>query len=357
MANAQMLDYVRSESAKGMSSDSIQSSLLANGWAQVDINEAFSILGVGAGLTPPQALNTIPVAPVKYAGFWIRWVANFVDGLILFLCNIVISFVVTPALSVVGITEMGASVASSLISLFIMWTYYVLMTHYKSATLGKMLVGITVKSDDFQKLSLGKIILRETIGKFLSAITLFIGYVMAGFTQKKQALHDMFAHSVVVYEDPSKPRSKGLIIGIILASILPVVAILGILSAVVLASLNTARERGQDDKVIADLSAIRINAEIYYGENDESYSITQNCMSGMFGTQSMQEVISDLPDKKVTCYAEGTSYAVSAPLSAEVDQSYCVDSTGYAANGTAFSNGSVASCQGVPGLGATPSTQ
>jgi Tfp pilus assembly protein PilE len=228
------------------------------------------------------------------------------------------------------------------------------MTYYKGATLGKMMVGITVKADDFQKLSFGRVLLRETIGKFVSSIILGIGYIIAGVTQRKQALHDKFAHSVVVYKDPSNPSKAGLIIGIIIAAILPALAILGILASVVLVSLNVARQKGQDAKIMSELNSIRASAELYYSTNNNSYSQTRSCSSGMFADQNIQQLITGMSSKKVMCYAEGSSYSISSALS-DSTKSYCVDNSGFGGSGTASDNGSEAVC--TPMAPATVSNQ
>jgi type II secretory pathway pseudopilin PulG len=214
-----------------------------------------------------------------------------------------------------------------------------------------MLVGITVKSEDFQHLSLGRVLLRETIGKFVSEIILCIGYIMAGFTAKKQGLHDKFARTVVIYKDPAQSHRVGLIVGIVIAAILPIIAIIGILASVVLVSLNTARTKAQDARVMSDLNDIRVSAEIYSGNNNESYSHAKDCSSGLFADQTVQQIISSLPDNKMTCYAEGTSYAVSAQLH-NPDMNYCVDSTGYDGNAVAVDTDSQASCQAAPATAA-----
>jgi hypothetical protein len=66
---------------------------------------------------------------------------------------------------------------------------------------------------------------------------------MAGFTSRKQALHDKIAGTLVVYKDPNKEPSALLkVVGIILGLIVGV-AVLGIISSIVLASLNSARAK------------------------------------------------------------------------------------------------------------------
>ncbi len=288
-------------------------------------------------------MNEVPMAPVKYAGFWVRYVAYVVDSLILFIPNLIVSLVVgLLALSIFGPT--AARIVQYIAEFLVIWIYFVLMTYYAGATLGKMLVGVHVQSDSFGKLSFGKVLLRETIGKFISGLIILIGYIMAAFTGKKQALHDKIAHSVVVYKNPAKPHGAGLVVGIILAVIVPILVFVGILSSVVLVSLNSARQKGQDAQVTEILYQVRPAAEIYYDNNKESYSFAKNCSSGVFSDPNIQSDLSGLANKNVICYAEGTSYAISAPLNA-TGSSFCVDSTGVTGNGVAVDTGSKASCQ------------
>jgi uncharacterized RDD family membrane protein YckC len=143
-----------------------------------------------------------PVAPqmqVRYAGFWIRFVAAFIDGLILSIPQAIVRVFVTVA-------NFGTMyvIASNVLSFLITWAYYVFMTNNYQATLGKKAVGIMVISSKPERLTLNQVLLRETVGKIVSALTIAIGYIMAGFTEKKQALHDMIAGTVVVYKDSNK---------------------------------------------------------------------------------------------------------------------------------------------------------
>lgn len=357
MVNTQLLDLVKQQLAEGSNKDAIQNNLVTSGrWALADINEAFSFLGIGqtapiasvtpippsiSGVTSSSDISSLPIPPpglvppipLKYAGFWIRLVALMADSLIIIIPIGIIKFLFALIIpGIVGIT-----------GLFLPWIYFILMTHYKGATLGKMLVGITVKSDDLKNLSIGKIILRETVGRFVSGITLCIGYIMAGFTQKKQGLHDYISHSVVVYKDPTKPNHVGLIIGIIIAAILPALAIIGILSSIVLVSLSSAREKGKDARITASISSIRANAESYFMTNN-SYSNARDCLTGMFLDSNMKEIIISLSSDNIMCVAENSTYAVSAELSSP-GSNYCVDSVGYSGSGVAYDDGTKASCQ------------
>ena len=181
----------------------------------------------------PQAVSPAQenAGGVAYAGFWVRWVAVFLDGLILIIPNLIIGVI---------FTAIGVPVLGTLLSYIVMWSYYIVMTKQYGATLGKQAVGVRVLSDKSADLSWGQLILRETVGKILSGITLLIGYIMAGFTQRKQALHDKIASTVVVYNYPNKRMP---VWAIIIAAILPVILILGLVASIVLVSLNSARNK------------------------------------------------------------------------------------------------------------------
>ena len=222
------------------------------------------------------------------------------------------------------------------------------MTYYNGASLGKMIVGIKVQSADGQKLSPGQVVLRETIGKIISGIIIYIGYIMAGFTKNKRALHDMMAKTVVVYKDPSRAKNAGLIIGIVLACVLPGIAIIGILSSIVLVSLNVARGKGHDAENKASIEQIGIGMEEYYGKGN-TYSKADNCKSGVFSDPSISSFISAIVTSGVmpTCYAEDQSYAISVPMiaSSTGGADFCVDSAAFNGNGVAVDDGKKASCE------------
>ena len=85
MVNAQLIDYVKQQLAQGFSKETIEHNLIASvsGWSLADISEAFSAVEIQKSTPGQPAPATVPMAPVKYAGFWVRWVAMTVDGLIL----------------------------------------------------------------------------------------------------------------------------------------------------------------------------------------------------------------------------------------------------------------------------------
>ncbi|MFA5986218.1 MAG: RDD family protein [Parcubacteria group bacterium] len=154
-----------------------------------------------------ETTSDVPQVSVRYGGFWVRFAARIIDGFVISFASMVIiiplsiMFGVFAAMDKTHVMEILARIVTTIVGMIIGWGYYIFMTHKYQATLGKMAVGARVVAEDGQPLTLGSIILRETIGKLVSGITLCVGYIMVGFTSKKQGLHDMIAKSVVVYTD------------------------------------------------------------------------------------------------------------------------------------------------------------
>ena len=94
-------------------------------------------------------------------------------------------------LAVAGFTGVGLSLCAS-------WLYFALMESSEmQATVGKMALGLYVTDLEGRRVSFGKATARF-FGKILSTMTLGIGYIMAGFTVRKQALHDLIAGCLVL---------------------------------------------------------------------------------------------------------------------------------------------------------------
>lgn len=144
----------------------------------------------------------------EYAGFWKRFVAAFIDGLILMIPIFGISFVLGLVFG------LGASVIQDqdavdammvllqlsiqILQIVITMLYFALMeSSSRQATIGKMAMGLIVTDGDGYPLSFWRALGRN-VGKLVSQLICMIGYIMAAFTARKQALHDMMANCLVV---------------------------------------------------------------------------------------------------------------------------------------------------------------
>ncbi len=133
---------------------------------------------------------------LKPAGFWIRFVAQMIDGLIISLIQypIIIPFSFVMNQTWDPFTMITTTILSTLFSFVISFVYAGWFYTRRAATPGKMLFKIrVVDAETGNNLTWGQTFLREFIGKIASAIVLFIGYIMAGLRQDKRALHDLIA--------------------------------------------------------------------------------------------------------------------------------------------------------------------
>jgi len=148
-----------------------------------------------------------PVAPVAgsgYGGFWIRVVAAIIDAIIL-------RIVVTPvgmifgglgmAGMMSGIPHRGLRFLGSGITIILLifgsWLYEAFMESSSyQATLGKMIFGMKVTDLNGNRISFERATGRH-FAKWLSTMIFGIGYIMVGFTERKQGLHDLLAGTLV----------------------------------------------------------------------------------------------------------------------------------------------------------------
>ncbi|GAB4324596.1 MAG: RDD family protein [Bacteroidales bacterium] len=149
-----------------------------------------------------------------YAGFWWRFLAYIIDSLVL---SFVTGILFLPVTAVMGISLFSfmdnpeaindfsffgpiilAELGMVFTSMLIQWLYFALMESSKyQATLGKMALGIKVTDMEGNRINFGRATGRH-FAKILSSFILMIGYIMAGFTAKKQALHDILANCLVI---------------------------------------------------------------------------------------------------------------------------------------------------------------
>lgn len=127
-----------------------------------------------------------------YAGFWIRVGAYLIDGIILWIIGIILSYVVLGNYSIIQ-----SSPLLSLLQFIVAIGYFTGMeSSSKQATLGKAVVGIKVGDEQGRQISLGTAVGRYFC-KILSAVILLIGFMMVGWDSKKQGLHDKIMDTYV----------------------------------------------------------------------------------------------------------------------------------------------------------------
>jgi len=149
--------------------------------------------------------HQIPQQNLRYAGFWIRVVAVLVDSFVLavVLCIIVVALILAGTLSFAE-TATSADEAA-LLGMYLLWLllivlYFAIMeSSTNQGTLGKMAVGIRVGNYKGQKISFLNAVGRY-FAKILSQLIFYIGFIMVGFDDKKQGLHDKLAETYVFYK-------------------------------------------------------------------------------------------------------------------------------------------------------------
>jgi len=194
------------------------------------VSAAPEAVAVGTGTSTPASPYAAPSSTLSvgdgavvtaggeivYAGFWKRVAANVIDGLLVNAVSFVLMMILSPifgisALAMFGLPEggfahpdaaMGGLTAFQAILqlvLMVLTASYFAWFHSSRnmATLGKMVVGIKVVRPDGTPITLARGIGRY-FALMLSSFTMGVGYIMAAFTGRKQALHDMICDTLVV---------------------------------------------------------------------------------------------------------------------------------------------------------------
>ena len=174
--------------------------------------------------TPAQhrAMRDDDVVP---AGFLRRWAALFIDYLILGVAYQILQTVLA-VFAAIGSASLAAGdvLGGAVFGVFFigMGAFYFLMaglyfalmeSSRNQATLGKMALGIKVTDLSGRRLAFGQALGRWAAAA-LSYLTLWIGFLMAAFTERKRALHDFIAGTQVVdrwaYTDHPEHQQRGL---------------------------------------------------------------------------------------------------------------------------------------------------
>ena len=145
-----------------------------------------------------------PVAGVGYGGFWIRVVAAIIDSVIMRVVVAPVGLIfggLGMAGMMSGIPHAGLHILGGGITIILLifgsWLYEAFMESSSyQATLGKMIFGMKVTDLNGNRISFERATGRH-FAKWLSAIIFGIGYIMVGFTERKQGLHDLLAGTLV----------------------------------------------------------------------------------------------------------------------------------------------------------------
>jgi len=174
---------------------------------------AVAIPAGGAAVPVHSGYAVIP--SVAYAGFWLRFLAYLIDNIVIGIAAVMI---LIPLIFLTGLGAFLAKVVSdeelndmgalmlvgiifllATISLVVTWLYHAWMESSEwQATVGKRVLGLVVTDAAGQRISFGRATARHFSKIITNMVPLAIGYIMAGFTAKKQALHDMIAACLVL---------------------------------------------------------------------------------------------------------------------------------------------------------------
>lgn len=309
MLNKQVFDYIRQQKQQGVSEEEIKSSLVKNGWQVQDINEAFS------------SIQDTPIPQFTYAGFWIRFEAFFIDSLISVIPYLLIKTFVTKSISLPS--QNFFLETPFLITVPLIWFYFILTTYKYGATLGKMAFKLKVVAEGGQKPSFSKIIIRETMGRTLSSL-FGIGYAMIARSNKKQAWHDRLAGTYVMQTKPELRPSK-IVISLVtsiyaLSILLPVIGIIGL---GILLSHPSTREvlREISPKTLKDINKIQLALNAYSIDHNNIYPQSLN--------QLIPEYVKDVVSYEYRALENGKDYQLCAWLQGNREQVWkCFTSQG-----------------------------
>ena len=193
MAGKKMIDqklaaYIREQQNKGYRPDTLRNALLRQGWDPTTVGDSIRSAFDPGNEKQPGGTNMINMKNPQYGGFWIRFLASFLDTLIIGI----------PA----GLIGWGLAFATGLTSItYVIQLATVVLVVYldgiKGGTPGKLVLGLRIVNEKGGFIGIPMAILRY-IGKILSAIILGIGYLMIAWDKKKQGLHDRIAKTFVV---------------------------------------------------------------------------------------------------------------------------------------------------------------
>jgi uncharacterized RDD family membrane protein YckC len=170
-------------------------------------------LGSSQPTTPLVSSAPSDMADPEYAGFWLRAWAGAIDVALEASGALLLTFAIDLGLrhfgDLLGLSPFVSKVATGMAFILILsvgsWLYCAFSESSSwRATVGKRVLGLQVVTADGDKVSFGQATIRHLM-KFLSLFFLTIGFMMAGWTKRRQALHDMPSDCLVI----RVPRGQG----------------------------------------------------------------------------------------------------------------------------------------------------
>lgn len=231
----------------------------------------------------PRAANTgreVPTADV-FGGFWRRFAAAIIDGIILNVAFYAVIIAVVGVASAAASEEVAGALAVGvyLLSFVANWLYFALMeASGAQATVGKMALGIIVTDEAGARIGFGKATGRY-FGKIISSIIVGVGFLMVAWTRKRQGLHDLMAGTLVVRKsaDPATiasgvvapPASGAAIAGIIAAAcVVFALPVLGILAAIAIPQYQEYVVRAELSQTYQLTKPAQAAVSAYYAKNE-----------------------------------------------------------------------------------------
>jgi uncharacterized RDD family membrane protein YckC/Tfp pilus assembly protein PilE len=219
-----------------------------------------------------------------YAGFWRRAAALIIDTIIMFI--IIFALMLGIGFSVKSAAEGGQDAAEFLLILIYFMMLGIPLIYYAAfesssamATPGKMVLGIIVCDMHGRRMSFWRALGRN-IAKWVSSIICNIGYFMAGFTQRRQALHDIICNCLVVKKGtdvsglqpmPKIPLWRGILI-CLLGILTFFLLVFGILAATALPRYFKVVEKSHSTEALSIAGSICASQERYRLTGNNTYT-------------------------------------------------------------------------------------
>lgn len=144
-----------------------------------------------------------------------RLIAYIIDSVVVFVALLIVRLLMAGVSLILEGTFLGGEILfqytlKDIVLYLAKAAYFVMFTYFTGTTLGKKTMNLRVISADGGKLKLFDVIYRETVGRFLSAFVINIGYLMVGVDKEKRGLHDILCDTRVVYmtQDRSATEAK-----------------------------------------------------------------------------------------------------------------------------------------------------